>query len=74
MLGHALQEVFPHAQCYGHRGIDITDENALMKFLKRECPAIVINAAAYTDVDGCEDNLLCICGEWGWTRIYCTSQ
>ena len=39
MLGHALQEVFPHAQCYGHRSIDITDENALMKLLKRECPA-----------------------------------
>ena len=56
MLGHALQEVFPHAHCYGHRNIDITDENALMKLLKRECPAIVINAAAYTDVDGCEDN------------------
>ena len=56
MLGHALQEVFPHAQCYGHRSIDITDENALMKLLKQECPAIVINAAAYTDVDGCEDN------------------
>ena len=34
MLGHALQEVFPHAQCYGHRSIDITDENALMKLLK----------------------------------------
>jgi dTDP-4-dehydrorhamnose reductase len=56
MLGHALQEVFPHAQFIGHRTVDITDEDALMKLMKRERPAIVINAAAYTDVDGCEDD------------------
>jgi len=56
MLGHALHEVFPHAQCIGHHDVDITDEDATMKLMKREHPAIVINAAAYTDVDGCEDN------------------
>jgi dTDP-4-dehydrorhamnose reductase len=56
MLGHALQEVFPHAQLVGHRNMDITDQDALMKLMKKERPAIVINAAAYTDVDGCEDN------------------
>ena len=56
MLGHALQEVFPHAQCIGHRNVDITDEDAIMKLMKRVRPAIAINAAAYTDVDGCEDN------------------
>jgi dTDP-4-dehydrorhamnose reductase len=56
MLGHALQEVFPHAQFIGHRDVDITDEDAIMKLMRLERPAIVINAAAYTDVDGCEDN------------------
>jgi len=56
MLGHALKEVFPYAQFIGHRNVDITDEGAIMKLLKLERPAIVINAAAYTDVDGCEDN------------------
>jgi dTDP-4-dehydrorhamnose reductase len=56
MLGHALQEVYPHAHCIGHRNVDITDEDALMKIMKQVRPAIVINAAAYTDVDGCEDN------------------
>jgi len=56
MLGHALQEVFPHAQFFGHHNVDITDEDAIMKLMKRERPAFVINAAAYTDVDGCEDN------------------
>jgi dTDP-4-dehydrorhamnose reductase len=58
MLGHALQEVFPHAQCVGHHNVDITDEDAIMKLIIQEHPAIVINAAAYTDVDGCEDNHL----------------
>ena len=56
MLGHALQEVFPHAHFFGHRTFDITDEDAIKKLIKRERPAIIINAAAYTDVDGCEDN------------------
>jgi dTDP-4-dehydrorhamnose reductase len=56
MLGHALQDVFPHAQFFDHREVDITDEDAIMKRLKQVRPDIVINAAAYTDVDGCEDN------------------
>jgi dTDP-4-dehydrorhamnose reductase len=56
MLGHALQGVLPYAQCMGHRTVDITDEDAIMKLITIERPAVVINAAAYTDVDGCEDN------------------
>ena len=56
MLGHALKDVFLDAQCPGHSDVDITDHHAVMKFIAREQPAIVINAAAYTDVDGCEDN------------------
>ena len=56
MLGHALQQVFPKAHFFGHRDVDITDENAVMKIVKQERPSVLINAAAYTDVDGCEDN------------------
>ena len=56
MLGYALQQVFPQAHCFGHRDVDISDENAVMKIVKRERPSVLINAAAYTDVDGCEDN------------------
>jgi dTDP-4-dehydrorhamnose reductase len=56
MLGHALQNVFPRALCMGHGDVDITDRSEVLKCISRESPDIVINAAAYTDVDGCEDN------------------
>lgn len=56
MLGHALQQVYPKAHYFGHRDGEITNEDAVMKMVKRERPAVIINAAAYTDVDGCEDN------------------
>jgi dTDP-4-dehydrorhamnose reductase len=56
MLGHALKEVFPHAVFLGRRDADITSEDAVREIIARHHPATVINAAAYTDVDGCEDN------------------
>ena len=56
MLGYALQQVFPQAHLFGHRDVEISDENAVMKMVKRERPSVLINAAAYNDVDGCEDN------------------
>lgn len=55
MLGHALQEIFPEALFKG-RDLDITDEKKVYAFLLEVKPAIVINAAAYTDVEGCEEN------------------
>ncbi len=56
MLGHALQAVCPTARFYTHRDVDITDDAGINRVLLRDRPDIVINAAAYTDVDGCEDN------------------
>ncbi len=35
-------------------GIDITDENSIKKYFDKYDPDIVINCAAYTNVDGCE--------------------
>jgi dTDP-4-dehydrorhamnose reductase len=55
MLGHALQHVFPEALCKGH-DLDITDPAGLRAFMRESRPAIVINAAAYTDVEGCEED------------------
>ena len=55
MLGHALQDVFPGAVLRGS-DLDITDEKEIGRFIGASSPAVVINSAAYTDVDGCEDN------------------
>ncbi|MCC7561801.1 MAG: dTDP-4-dehydrorhamnose reductase [Methanobrevibacter arboriphilus] len=36
--------------------LDITNFNQVDEFLKKETPELIINVAAYTDVDGCETN------------------
>jgi len=56
MLGHAISEVLPEAVHLGHSDIDVTDEIMVKRVILREHPFAVINAAAYTDVDGCEEN------------------
>lgn len=55
MLGHALQDVFHGAVLHGS-DLDITNEQEISRFTHKRFPAVVINSAAYTDVDGCEDN------------------
>jgi len=56
MLGHALRKILSHAIFLGHMDLDITDAKRVNDFITHERPAVVINTAAYTDVDGCEDN------------------
>ena len=56
MLGHELAHVFPNARCFG-RELDITDREKVLQTISEIEPDVVINAAAYTDVDGCEDNV-----------------
>lgn len=41
---------------YGHNELDITDIEALRRRFNRERPDVVINCAAWTDVDGAEDD------------------
>ncbi|MEI6634741.1 MAG: dTDP-4-dehydrorhamnose reductase [Chlamydiota bacterium] len=57
MLGHALMDVFAR----GHEvigvdlpALDITNEDSTRAYIAAERPAVVVNAAARTDVDGCE--------------------
>ncbi len=33
--------------------VDLTDEQAVHEFIERQNPSLVVNCAAYTDVDGC---------------------
>src|SRR5260370_18169034 len=51
-----LAELGPRHECHGLTRIeaDITDYAALGRCLERLQPELVIHAAAYTDVDGCE--------------------
>ena len=42
---------------YDKNGLDICDKNKVFKIIGSYQPDIVINAAAYTDVDGAEDNI-----------------
>ena len=55
MLGTDLCKVFPDAVKLTHDDIDITDKAHVIETIKCIGPDVVINAAAYTDVDGCED-------------------
>lgn len=55
MLGQDLQKVFPSAIVHGH-DLDITDARKISTSVADIKPELVINAAAYTDVDGCEDH------------------
>jgi len=56
MLGRDLAAAFPGARLCGHEDLDITDEAAVKVYICDMKPDLVINAAAYTNVDGCEDD------------------
>ncbi len=58
MLGHALAETFHdhHPILYDREEMDIASSALVQKTLAKLRPRVVINAAAYTDVDGCEDH------------------
>ena len=55
MLGSDLCKVFPDAVKLTHKELDITNRESVIDCIRKIKPDIVINAAAYTDVDGCED-------------------
>ena len=67
MLGKDLMELFAEqARGVDIEDIDITDFESIRKTLLAVKPRIVINAAAYTDVDGCEsdkDTAMAVNGE-----------
>lgn len=58
MVGQAVVEYFnahgDHVFAHDHRSLDITDAAAVEACFERERPEVVINCAAWTDVDGCE--------------------
>ena len=59
MLGHDLAYVLKGKHeliLTTSKTLDITDKNHVIDFVSSQKPDMLINAAAYTDVDGCEKN------------------
>lgn len=57
MLGHDLMEILPgEVRGVDIGDIDITSIESVRRVLLTLKPAVIINAAAFTDVDGCESN------------------
>jgi dTDP-4-dehydrorhamnose reductase len=56
MLGYDLCRIFPDSIKLTRNELDITDRTKVIETISDIRPEVVINAAAYTDVDGCEDN------------------
>ena len=59
MLGHDLTEILKDNHEFiltTSKTLDITDKNHVIEFICENKPDIVINSAAYTNVDGCEEN------------------
>ncbi len=55
MLGTALQEIFPDATAWDLDDIDITQAEATAEKIAKLKPDVIINVAAYTDVDGAQE-------------------
>ena len=59
MLGHDLEKVLSDKHelvLTTSKTLDITDKQHTIDFIREVKPDIIINSAAYTDVDGCEEN------------------
>lgn len=60
LVGRAVSEhcaaVGDEVFSYGHRDLDITDREAVRRVILSNRPDVVINCAAWTNVDGCESD------------------
>lgn len=56
-LGSAIVSAFADVEvcAYGHRDLDLTDDKAIAETVARERPTVIVNCAAFTDVDGAEE-------------------
>ncbi len=58
-LGLELAGILPErgheVVAFAREGLDVADPEAVERALEENSPEVIINAAAYTDVDGCEE-------------------
>lgn len=57
-LGTELSKLLPNAIATGSQDLDVTNEKAVRGFVKRHRIKMVVNCAAYTNVDGAETDVL----------------
>ncbi len=55
-LGSDLQAILPEAEARDHAALELTDEAAVNAAIVETAPEVVINCAAYHNVDECERN------------------
>lgn len=57
-LGRAFQKILPKNSVIftDQEELDITDRQAVLDFVEKNKPEVILNCAAYTNVDGCEEN------------------
>ncbi len=55
-LVHELEEREQHYEALSERDLDITNDGRVATLLKSLCPRVVVNAAAFTDVDSAESH------------------
>ena len=58
MLGTSLKKILNHdgVHAFNKSQVDITDKNSVFDKIRQIKPNIVVNLAAYTNVDACETN------------------
>lgn len=56
-LGKSLSALLPEAIAVNKNDLDITDENTVLNFVTNNNIDIIINCAAYTNVDEAQDNI-----------------
>ena len=55
-LGKSLRRVFKGSFCPTHEEMDVTSADSVNKIISEHNPDVIIHAAAYVDIRGCEEN------------------
>ena len=54
-LAYFIKKIHPEAICYD-KEVDISDKEQITNLIEKEKPSLIINCAALTDLEYCENN------------------